>query len=253
LIIIIVGDFLEMLIAICGIYNDIKAGSIRGNGKNITAVYLAYKDYLDYDRKIYTNFKTNFSENYTMNELIELFKDRQLRNSLIIIDEAQIYLNNSGVKVAVIRELIQRFLAQSRKEDIDIIVISQRFSQLHKQLREHIDVVLIPIKYHITDSGQITTPCKIDNCKKEHAILVYSVNANNFLYQDNRLVVLNPSEIGKLYDSNEIVLDDFEVKKESKPKKRMVNKKSVRKSKDKLMALPLEDQLKYLKEVREEF
>lgn len=241
-----------MLIAVCGIYNDIKAGSIRGNGKNITAVYLAYKDYLDYGRKIYTNFQTNFSENYTMNELIELFKDKKLRNSLIIIDEAQIYLNNSGVKVAVLRELIQRFLAQSRKEDIDIIVISQRFSQLHRQLREHIDVILIPIKYHITESGKITSPCRIDNCKKEHAILVYSANANNFLYQDKKLVVLNPEEIGKLYDSNEIVLDDFEIKKESKPKT-MVNKKSVRKSKDKLMTLPIEEQLKYLKEVREEF
>jgi ABC-type bacteriocin/lantibiotic exporter with double-glycine peptidase domain len=124
---------------------------------------------------------------------------------------------------------------------------------LHRQLREHIDVILIPLKYHITESGKITSPCKIDNCKKRHAILVYSVNANNFLYQDKKLVVLNPNEIGKLYDSNEIVLDDFEIKKEDKPKKRMVNKKSVRKSKDKLMALPLDEQLKYLNEVREDF
>ena len=206
-----------MLIAICGVYYDIRAGSIRGNGKNITAMYLAYNEYQKNNTKIYTNFKTKISETFTINELLEKFRDNKLNNTLIIIDEAQIYLNNSGVKVTVRREIIQKFIAQSRKEDIDIILITQRFSQLHKELREQIDVVLIPFKYHYDyNKNMISNVCLIDNCKKSHIIRIFNINTMQFLKNKKEEIWLNPSVIGDLYDSNEIVLDDYVIEKKKK-------------------------------------
>jgi hypothetical protein len=215
-----------MLIAIVGRYENVLAGSIRGNGKTISAVYLAYLDYLN-GRKIYTNFKTTFSETYKINDLLTLFKDEKLEDVTVIIDEAQIYLNNCGVKVAVRREIIQKFIAQSRKSNIDIIVTTQRFLQLHKELREQTDIILVSIKYHYDkENNKILEICGRDNCKKDHVIRIVSLNKNPVDYirdENNKIITLNPEIIGQMYNTNEIVLDNFEIQKPEKKKNGLIN------------------------------
>ena len=198
-----------MLIAIVGTYNDIKTGSIRGNGKTMSAIFLAYKDYLE-GKKIYANFNTTFGYTTTLNELTELFKNEELTDTTIIIDEAQVYLSNAGVKAVTLKEIINLFIAQTRKRNINIILTSQRFLNLHKQLRIQCDIILIPTKHHLTKNGQLSDICIKDNCKKDHAILIYNVNQDCYLPY-----ILNPLKIGGLYNSNEIVLDTYklEVKK----------------------------------------
>jgi len=195
-----------MIIAIVGTYNDNKIGSIRGNGKTMTAVYLAYQNYQN-NQKIYTNFKTTFGKMMTLNELVEMFRKKDLHDVTIIIDEAQIYLMNAGTKAKTLKEVINLFIAQTRKRNIDIILTSQRFLNLHKQLRLHCEIILIPIKYHLNEKNQLTTLCQLDNCKKSHAICIYNVFTEEYLP-----FILNPIEIGKLYNSNEIVLDEYKLK-----------------------------------------
>ena len=204
-----------MLIAIVGRYNDIIAGSVRGNGKTMSAVYLAHQDFLA-GRKIYTNFYTTFSETYKINDLIELFENNELQDATVIIDEAQKYLNNSGVKVATRKRIVGSFIAQTRKRNIDVILTTQRFSQLHKELREQTDIVLLSCKYHYDKKTQkIGELCLKDNCQKDHAIKIYSINAMppGFVKIDGKSIILNPITIGQYYDSNEIVLDDYVTKK----------------------------------------
>ena len=205
-----------MLIAICGKFYDIRAGSIRGNGKNISAVYLAYQDYLE-GRKVYTNFKTTFSTMIGVNELIDLFNSEELTNCTIIIDEITKYLNNSGVKVVVRKSLIQDFIAESRKADIDIIIMTQRYLQIHKELREHVDIVLIAIKYHFDQEHNcLTGICNYDRCKKRHAIRILSMNTGQFLKENGQILTLDPAIIGKLYNSNLIVKDRFVIENKKK-------------------------------------
>lgn len=199
-----------MLIAIVGTYNDLKTGSIRGNGKTLSAVYLAYNSYKE-GKKVYTNFYTTFSEMVTLNDLVELFKDKKLTNTIVIIDEAQLYLMNSGVKASTLKEVINLFIAQTRKQNVDIIVTTQRYKNLHVQLRTQIDDILIPIKYHLNKKGGLTEICNNDACKKQHAICILNLNTNEFLPY-----ILNPNIIGKLYNSEEIILDEFIIKKEAK-------------------------------------
>ena len=198
-----------MIIAIAASYNDEKIASIRGNGKTMSAVYLAYRQHKE-GKKIYTNFQTTFSEKVTINELIILFKDDKLSNTTIILDEAQLYLMNSGVKSVVIKELINLFIAQTRKREIDIFLTTQRYKNLNNKLRIHCDIILIPIKYHLKNN-KLTTVCNSDSCKKPHAIVIYNIMSEEFLPY-----ILNPSKIGKLYNSNEIVLDEFKIKPEVK-------------------------------------
>lgn len=192
-----------MLIAVVGTYTDMRMGSIRGNGKTLTAVYLAYQAHKE-GRKIITNFYTDFSEMLTLNEIVNEFKAKNLQNTVVILDEVQTYLMNSGVKVKTLKEIINLFVAQTRKQNVDIIVTTQRYRNLHIQLRTQCDVFLIPFKYHIDKNGNLADLCKLDNCDKQHGIIVYKPEDNEFLP-----FVLNPERVGKLYNSNEIILDEF--------------------------------------------
>ena len=179
---------------------------MRGNGKTLSAVYLAYMEFQK-GKKIYTNFYTTFSTMYKMNDLIQMFSDNKLHDCLVIIDEGQVYLNNSGVSVKTRKSLITNFIAQTRKADIDIIITTQRFMQLHKELREQTDVILLATKYHY-NKHCLTEVCKVDNCQKDHAVRLFNMNTGLYLPY-----ILDCKEIGKLYNSNEIVLDSYEIQK----------------------------------------
>lgn len=192
-----------MLIAICGTYTDVRYGSIRGNGKTLSATFLGYQAYKD-GRKVYTNYYTTFSEMVTLNELLTLFKDGELDNVLVILDEAQVYLMNTGVKAKTLKEIINLFIAQTRKRNVDIIVTTQRYKNLHRQLRVQCDLVLIPLKYHLNESGRMSDLCTRDNCDKSHVVIIYNAITQEFLKS-----VLYPEEIGKLFNSDEIVFDEF--------------------------------------------
>lgn len=210
-----------MLYAIVGRYYDTVGGSVRGNGKTLAAVYFAYQDYKA-GRDIYTNFYTSFSTLYKINDLIELFENEQLENATVIMDEAQKYLNNSGVKVAVRSQIVGSFIAQTRKKNVDVILTTQRFGQLHKELREQVDIVLISCKYHYDEKEQkLTDVCLKDNCTRRHGIKVYSVNAlpPQFVKQNGRDIILNPEVIGQYYNSNEIVLDNYILKNQNQKQK----------------------------------
>lgn len=192
-----------MLIAICGRYLNVLGSSMRGNGKTLSAVYFAKLEH-DKGKKVFTNFYTSFSTMYKMKDLIEMFSDGKLQDVLVIVDEAQVYLNNSGVSVKVRKNLITNFIAQTRKANIDVILTTQRFMQLHKELREQTDVILLASKYHYDKHG-LTSVCKVDNCTKSHAVRLFNMNTSSYLP-----IVLDCEEIGKLYNSNEIVLDNYE-------------------------------------------
>lgn len=201
-----------MLIAICGRYLNVLGSSIRGNGKTLSAVFLAHNEYKK-GRTIYTNFKTSFSIMYRMNDLITMFNDGKLNNVLVIIDEAQIYLNNSGISVKARKAMITNFIAQTRKSNVDVILTSQRFMQLHKELREQCDIILIASKYHYNTHG-ITGLCTVDNCRRKHCVRLFSMNSSSFLPY-----VLDCEKIGALYDSNEIILDNYVIEDTKNNKK----------------------------------
>lgn len=198
-----------MLIAICGRYLNVLGSSMRGNGKTLSAVFFAKNEY-DKGREIYTNFYTSFSKMYKMNDLIEMFSNGNLSNVVIVIDECQVYLNNSGVSVKTRKALITNFIAQTRKTNVDVILTTQRFMQLHKELREQCDVILLASKYHYNDRG-ITTACTVDNCTRDHVVRLFNMNTSKYLPY-----VLDCKRIGKLYNSNEIVLDNFEIPAKTK-------------------------------------
>jgi len=185
--------------AFVGTYDDSlhEGMPIRGNGKTMAMTYFGYQAHKK-GKEVFSNYHTTFSQPYTMNHLIQLFKDQNLSNVVILIDEAQVYLSNQGVKKGVLKELIGLFVAQTRKRKVDIYLTTQRFLNLNNQLRIHIDSILLPVKAHA--DGQI---CKKDSCEKHHYIHIFPIN------EDDALCVIDAEKVGKLYNSDEIVLDTF--------------------------------------------
>jgi len=218
-----------MLYGIIGRYNDITAGSVRGNGKTCATTYLSYIDYKD-GNDIYTNYHTSFSTYITINELMELFHTGKIINATVVIDEIQKFLNNSGVSVYVRTEIINSFIAQSRKIETDIYFTVQRYKQIHPELRDQCDKILITIKFHYTKNKkgkiELTEICKKDNkCREKHIILLYSLSDDEFLSY-----VIYPEITGKYYNTNEVIYDKFDESKNFMSKallKKQINKMSI--------------------------
>lgn len=139
---------------------------------------------------------------------MDIFTNKNLSNTTILLDEIQVYLPNQGVKKGILKDLIGRFISQTRKREIDIFYTTQRFRNLNNQLRIHTDEILLPVKTH-EDGKQ----CASDKCKKDHYIHIFSQ------YSDDAITILSAANVGKLYNSNEIIFDTYiseEIKKPSK-------------------------------------
>lgn len=194
-----------MIYGIVGTIDDYSTGgSIRGNGKTLTMTYYGYQAFKE-GQTVYSNYYTKFSCIKTLNELMDIFNNKNLSNTVVLLDEIQVYLPNQGVKKGILNDLIARFIAQTRKRNIDIFYTTQRFKNLNNQLRIHTDEILLPIKTH-ADGIQ----CSSDKCKKEHYIHIFSQ------YSDDAMIVLDAQKVGKLYDSNEIIFDEYIPKDDNK-------------------------------------
>lgn len=197
-----------MIYGIVGTIDDYSTGgSIRGNGKTMAMTYYGYQAHKN-GHTIYSNYYTNFSTIITLNELMDIFTNKNLSNTTVLLDEIQVYLPNQGVKRGILQDLIGRFISQTRKREIDIFYTTQRFKNLNNQLRIHTDEILLPVKTH-EDGKQ----CASDKCKKDHYIHIFSQ------YSDDAITILSAANVGKLYNSNEIIFDTYlpeEIKKPSK-------------------------------------
>ena len=198
---------------VCGTWEDIvKAGHIiQGNGKNITAVWYAYVDYLR-GKKVYSNFKLQFAECLPAQEIIDLSLRGEIKDCTIILDEMSLILNSLGEKGEVLK-FIMKWVKQLRKMGIDLYWIEQRANDVHLRLRTHTSIALEPEKYHT--NGYDNNPneweiCTVDQCKRtDHRILVFSKKP----WISIPLKILNPQIIGQLYDSKEIILDSIKLEK----------------------------------------
>jgi len=101
-----------------------------GSGKTYTLVYYCYKFFKE-GKKIYSNFFIDLPG-------VIYFKNFQdildVENAVILIDEAQIYLNSR--KWDILPEDFQYKLQQHRKDGIDIYATTQHESRLDTIFRE---------------------------------------------------------------------------------------------------------------------
>lgn len=197
-----------MIVGFVGTMNDESNCPISGNGKTCSMVGYAYLDFLK-SKHIWSNFNTTFSEEIIgMQTMIELIGSEEKPDTILLISEMQQVLNSIGSSYDQIL-FIDSFASQLRKLDVDLYYDTQRFFNIHKRLRIHTDVILIPKKYHMDNS-----PCNFNRCLKPHKIYVYSEKP----YIDKYRVIFDASLVGKLYNTKEIVMDKLVIPSRKKVK-----------------------------------
>lgn len=158
---------------------------------------LGYQSYLSEDKDAISNYQTEFSRTVPTEEIGELIIAEDIRDSVIMITEMQLYLNSLGVNTKRLHKFIGEVVAQSRKRDVDIFYDSQRYTDIHPRLRVQTDRAFLPRKFHLDGSS-----CGLDRCKKEHIIKLYQHDP----FERDPILMLRANIAGQLYDSNEIVI-----------------------------------------------
>jgi hypothetical protein len=190
-----------VIICFAGTRDDESYLSIRGNGKTCSMTGYAYLDYLE-GRHIWSNYKTTFSEEIIgFQTMIDKIGLTPHPDYILCITEMQELLNSIGSTTEQVR-FIDKFATQLRKLDVDVYYDTQRFNNIHKRLRIHTDVILIPEKHHF-DNKQ----CNFDRCKKPHKIYVYSEKP----YFKRARKCFDATIVGKLYDSAEFMIDELRI------------------------------------------
>jgi hypothetical protein len=197
-----------MIIAIVGTVDDESRTPISGNGKTCVMTGYSYLDYLN-KKHIWSNYETDFSEKICgMQEMINEIGDTPHVDTIMCISEMQLVLNSIGSSYDQIL-FIDMFASQLRKLDVDLYYDTQRFNNIHKRLRIHTDVILVPHKFHFDNSE-----CNFNRCKKPHKIYVYSHKPQKYHW----LKIFDATKVGKHYNTNEIVMDKLIIPSKKKVK-----------------------------------
>lgn len=171
--------------------------ALRGNGKTLSMTVLGYQAYLSEDKAAISNYQTEFSRMVPTEEIGEIIIAEDIRDSVIMITEMQLYLNSLGVNTRRLHKFIGEVVAQSRKRDVDIFYDSQRYTDIHPRLRVQTDRAFLPRKFHVNGSA-----CSLDRCKKSHIIKLFQHDP----FEREPILTLRADIAGQLYNSNEIVI-----------------------------------------------
>ena len=190
-----------MITAIVGYYRESWFTNPMGNGKTMTMTYYLAAD-KDDKRQVITNYYTRFSELMTVKEMVDYIMETDLKNISLGIDEMQLIFNSLGRKRTK-TELITTMITQTRKRKVDIYFTTQRWMLIDKILRDMTAYVIVPYKIH-PDTGE---ECFLDSCEyPHHEIIVQCM----IPFKEIPLRILRASEVGKLYNSDEIIKEKFE-------------------------------------------
>ncbi len=237
-----------------------RVASKKGNGKTMVLTYYGYREHSEQKRKVFSNYHTKFSTyrpaqqifndlgrlldlagKYgaygTITEIIknfdhifahyplskteqtEFYEIRSLYNeyygSLILLTEFQKFFNSLGTSTKTIK-WIEGILTQLRKLAIDAMWDAQRPISAGNRSREYTETFLVPQKFHEED----LTPCDKDICERDHLVYVYS----DIPFREKELCILNCREVGKLYETDEVIGDELISPKEQGPEDKKVKK-----------------------------
>lgn len=194
-----------MIVAIVGtIDEDDSPLPITGNGKTLGMVGYSYLDYL-IGREVWSNFWTDYSAKIIgFQSMIDLVKksaetDEKKPNLILCVTEMRKILDAIGSSQEQVL-YIDDFVEQIRKLDCTLYYDTQRFNSIHKRLRIHTNVILIPYKTHMDKEE---TPCYLPACMKPHKIYIYSHKPE----KDKPIKCFNSIVVGGHYNTKEFCKD----------------------------------------------
>lgn len=170
----------------------------RGRGKTLTMVKDGYAYYLQ-GYQILRNFHAKFGKYIDNESILNLSKDSEIYNCVLMIDEIQIFFDNrrSMTKQNV---TFSNFVQQIRKRGIIILCTTQYSNTVDMRLRQHLDIIAFPNFKH---EGNICIVTYMDLTRLQDDDMI--------LMQDTELkptmikIIFNAEPIFKLYDTSEMI------------------------------------------------
>jgi len=202
-----------MIVSFVGtIDEDQNSLPITGNGKTCALTGYTLNDF-DTGKEIWTNYKTDFSKEVIgFQAMIDKLSERNYdiegswTNIILGVTEMRRILDAVGSTTEQVL-FIDNFVEQIRKIGAVLYYDTQRFNSIHKRLRIHTNVILIPYKTHWDEQ-----PCYLPSCMKPHKIYVYSHKP----FRKNAIACFNAIEVGKHYDTKEFCKDKLIIPKKPK-------------------------------------
>lgn len=114
----------------------------RGRGKTLTMVKDGYQFYKN-GYKILRNFSCEFGDYISNEEIVELDKESNIKNAVLMIDEIQIFFDSrrSGRKQNL---NFSNFVQQIRKRNIHLLCTTQYANTVDLRLKQHLDFIARP-------------------------------------------------------------------------------------------------------------
>jgi hypothetical protein len=113
---------------------------VMGSGKTLTAVALAYTEFVQNNKKVLSNIHLNFPYTHITNQyLMENIVGTELDDCVTILDEAQQFMDarRSGGKLNLIWGY---YTVQTRKRNVDLFACFHHLDVMDKRFRRQIDI-----------------------------------------------------------------------------------------------------------------
>ena len=182
-------------------------GSI-GQGKTLTMVFLALQEYKEHRKRIFANFHLKgvpyeyitfedfikWSRNCEACKLVDVelcsvCGSRSFKRSVILVDEAHIWMD-SRTSASKMNRLQTYLMLQTGKEGINLYYTTQSFRQVDIRLRQRTDIFLFVRK-------------KVVNGEPSHLVKMEDVTRPPGTYP--RRLVIPAKEVWDFYDTEEVV------------------------------------------------
>jgi len=170
----------------------------RGRGKTLTMVKDGLQYYLE-GYRVLSNFQCEFTEKLDNEEILQLDKNSELFNCIILIDEIQIFFD---ARRGMLKQNLtfSNFVQQIRKRNITILCTTQYSNTIDLRLRQHLDIIAFPSFIE-----------RLHLCKVVYMDLTRSEDPQMFIDPDYQFkpatieIIYNAEPIFKLYDTTEMI------------------------------------------------
>jgi len=167
----------------------------RGAGKTLTMVKDGYL-YSKKGYKILRNFDCSFGEYISDDEILDLDKESNIKNCVIMMDEVQIFFD---ARRSMRKQNINfsNFVQQIRKRNIILLGTTQFSNTVDLRLRQHIDIVAYPNfnnEFNVCEVIYIDVTTIEDNIlgavkEPKHIKMVYNAIPVFKLYKTEQMII----------------------------------------------------------------
>lgn len=166
----------------------------RGCGKTLTMVKDGYQFYLD-GWKVLRNFHCAFGEYISEDKILELDKNSEIYNCVVMIDEVQIFFDSRRSMRK--RNLdFSNFIQQIRKRNIILLGTTQYSNTVDLRFRQHVDVIAYPKFIKEMDVCEVIY---VDATSTEDLLL------NTIKEPDSNVIVYEANLVYGLYNTEELI------------------------------------------------